>query len=98
MSLNNPAVQLAEAVGYRRVVDVAKRAGMNEDIRATPAVALGAYEVTPVEVAGAYTIFANQGVYVAAHLRVLGSNAKRRRSRFRRRPKHTPLSIRASPI
>jgi penicillin-binding protein 1B len=64
MSLNNPAVQLAEAVGYRRVVDVAKRAGMNEDIRATPAVALGAYEVTPVEVAGAYTIFANQGVYV----------------------------------
>ncbi len=64
-SLNNPAVQLAQAIGYRRVVDVAKRAGMNEDIRATPAVALGAYEVTPVEVAGAYTIFANQGVYVA---------------------------------
>ncbi|MGA7413648.1 MAG: transglycosylase domain-containing protein, partial [Bryobacteraceae bacterium] len=63
-SLNNPAVQLAQAIGYRRVVDVAKRAGMNEDIRATPAVALGAYEVTPVEVAGAYTIFANQGVYV----------------------------------
>ncbi len=63
-SLNNPAVQLAQSVGYRRVVDVAKRAGMNEDIRATPAVALGAYEVTPVEVAGAYTIFANQGVYV----------------------------------
>jgi penicillin-binding protein 1B len=63
-SLNNPAVQLAQAIGYRRVVDVAKRAGMNEDIRATPAVALGAYEVTPVEVAGAYTIFANRGVYV----------------------------------
>ena len=63
-SLNNPAVQLAQAIGFRRVVDVAKRAGMNEDIRATPAVALGAYEVTPVEVAGAYTIFANQGVYV----------------------------------
>ena len=30
----------------------------------TPAVALGAYEVTPMEMAGAYTIFANQGVYV----------------------------------
>src|SRR5208283_2279695 len=63
-SLNNPAVQLAQAIGYRRVVDVAKRAGMNEDIRATPAVALGAYEVTPVEIIGAYTICGNQGVYV----------------------------------
>ena len=28
-----------------------------------PAVALGAYEVTPLEIAGAYTIFANHGVY-----------------------------------
>lgn len=34
------------------------------DIHATPAVALGAYEVTPLEIAGAYTIFANGGVYV----------------------------------
>ncbi len=32
------------------------------DIRPTPAVALGAYEVTPIEVAGAYTMFANKGV------------------------------------
>ena len=32
-------------------------------IHATPAVALGAYEVTPIEIAGAYTAFADQGVY-----------------------------------
>ena len=31
-------------------------------IHATPSVALGAYEMTPLEVAGGYTIFANQGV------------------------------------
>jgi penicillin-binding protein 1B len=37
---------------------------MNYKIQPTPAVALGAYEITPVEAAGAYTIFANQGDYV----------------------------------
>ena len=37
---------------------------MNSDIRATPSVALGAYEVTPIEVAAAYTIFANRGTFV----------------------------------
>jgi penicillin-binding protein 1B len=37
---------------------------LNEAIRPTPAVALGAYEATPLEIAGAYTIFANHGVYM----------------------------------
>jgi penicillin-binding protein 1B len=36
---------------------------MNVEIHPTPAMALGAYEVTPLEIAGAYTIFANHGVY-----------------------------------
>lgn len=63
-SLNIPAVQLAQEVGFANVVDLARKAGLNQDIQPTPAVALGAYDVTPVEVAGAYTIFANRGVYV----------------------------------
>jgi penicillin-binding protein 1B len=63
-SLNIPTVILAQKVGYRQVVDLAKRAGLNEAIRATPAVALGAYETTPLEIAGAYTIFTNEGEYV----------------------------------
>jgi penicillin-binding protein 1B len=62
-SLNIPTVKIAEDIGYRRVVQLARNAGMNADIRATPAVALGAYEVTPLEVAGAYTIFSNYGKY-----------------------------------
>jgi len=60
-SLNVPTVRLAEMVGYDRVVDLARRAGMNLEIQPTPAVALGSYEVTPLEIAGAYTIFANRG-------------------------------------
>jgi penicillin-binding protein 1B len=63
-SMNIPTVKLAEMIGYGKVVDLAKRAGMNGNIQPTPAVALGAYEATPVEVAGAYTVFVNHGVYV----------------------------------
>jgi penicillin-binding protein 1B len=62
-SANVPAVLFAEQAGYGAVVDVARRAGLNLNIRATPSVALGAYEVTPVEIAGGYTIFANHGVF-----------------------------------
>jgi penicillin-binding protein 1B len=43
---------------------MANRAGMNYRIHPTPAVALGAYEITPLEAAGAYTMFANQGVWI----------------------------------
>ncbi len=64
-SLNVPTVKVAETVGYDAVVDLAVRCGLNMRIKPTPAVALGAYEVTPLEVAGAYTVFANQGIYVA---------------------------------
>ncbi|HYL37185.1 MAG TPA: PBP1A family penicillin-binding protein [Bryobacteraceae bacterium] len=62
-SLNVATVKVAEEAGYGAVVDLARRAGLNLDIQPTPAVALGAYEVTPLEIAGAYTIYANQGVY-----------------------------------
>jgi penicillin-binding protein 1B len=63
-SLNVPAVKLGEMIGFDTVETLAKKAGMNLNIQATPAIALGAYEVTPIEVAGAYTIFADQGTYV----------------------------------
>jgi len=62
-SLNVATVKLAEQTGYDQIVDLARRAGMNVEIHPTPAVALGAYEVTPLEIAGAYTIYANGGVY-----------------------------------
>ena len=61
-SLNVATVSLAQQVGYDNVVALAHRAGLNEEIKATPAVALGAYETTPLEIAEAYTIFANRGI------------------------------------
>jgi penicillin-binding protein 1B len=63
-SLNVTTVKIAQMVGFDQVVGLARAAGMNLNIQPTPAVALGAYDVTPLEVAGAYTIFANQGVRV----------------------------------
>jgi penicillin-binding protein 1B len=63
-SLNVATVKVGQMVGFDAVVDMANRAGMNYKIQPTPAVALGAYEITPLEAAGAYTIFANDGDYV----------------------------------
>jgi penicillin-binding protein 1B len=60
-SLNVATVKVAQMVGFKNVVAVAQEAGMNADIQPTPAVALGAYQVTPLEIARAYTIFANSG-------------------------------------
>jgi penicillin-binding protein 1B len=41
--------------------------GLNPRIRGYPSVALGAFEVTPLEIAGAYTAFANGGRRVQPH-------------------------------
>jgi penicillin-binding protein 1B len=60
-SLNIPAVKVAEMAGYDKVARVARAAGLNVDIKPTPSIALGAYEVTPLEIAGAYTVFVNAG-------------------------------------
>jgi penicillin-binding protein 1B len=60
-SLNVATVSLAQQVGYANVVEMAHRLGLNANIEPTPAVALGAYVTTPVEIARAYTAFANSG-------------------------------------
>ncbi len=60
-SVNVPAVKVAEMVGYDKVAATARAAGMNVDIKATPSIALGAYEVMPLEIASAYTVFVNGG-------------------------------------
>jgi penicillin-binding protein 1B len=61
MSLNNATVKLAEEVGYDKVADLAKSAGI-ASVKATPAMALGSYDATPLDMAAAYTVFANAGV------------------------------------
>jgi penicillin-binding protein 1B len=61
-SLNVATVKIAELIGYGRVVQIARQMGLGANIQPTPAVALGAYEMTPVDVAAAYTAFADGGI------------------------------------
>jgi len=62
-SLNNATISLAQMVGYDNVAALARDAGITS-ARATPAMAIGAYDATPLEMAGAYTVFANDGVKI----------------------------------
>ena len=64
LSLNNATVKLADQVGYDKVADLAKAAGITS-VKATPAMALGAYDATPLDMAAAYTVFANAGVRIS---------------------------------
>jgi penicillin-binding protein 1B len=59
-SINTATVRLAEMLGYDKVAQFAQAAGIN-DVKPTPAMALGAYDATPLDMAGAYTVFANGG-------------------------------------
>ncbi|HKM47035.1 MAG TPA: PBP1A family penicillin-binding protein, partial [Terriglobales bacterium] len=61
LSLNNATVKVAEEVGYDKVADLARSAGI-ASVKATPAMAIGAYDASPVDMTAAYTSFANGGV------------------------------------
>jgi penicillin-binding protein 1B len=60
-SMNVATVKLAELVGYERVAQFARKLGLGRNVQPTPLAAMGVYEMTPLDVAAAYTIFANGG-------------------------------------
>ncbi len=60
-SLNSVAVRLTEQVGRERVAEAARRLGITSDLEVAPSLALGASEVTLLELANAYATFANGG-------------------------------------
>jgi penicillin-binding protein 1B len=61
-SLNVATIKFAEKTGYPKIVDLAHRLGLNEQIKPYPAMAIGSFEVTPLEMVRAYTAFANGGL------------------------------------
>jgi penicillin-binding protein 1B len=62
-SLNIATIDLAEQVGYENVAALARTAGI-VNAQGTPSVAIGTYNATPIDMAGAYTVFANNGVHL----------------------------------
>ncbi|MHB1021750.1 MAG: transglycosylase domain-containing protein [Acidobacteriaceae bacterium] len=66
-SLNNATISLGQMVGFDNVAELAREAGITS-ARATPSVAIGTYSATPLDMAGAYTVFANNGVHITPWL------------------------------
>jgi penicillin-binding protein 1B len=60
-SLNVPTARLAMHVGLEPIVDMARRLGVGGRLDAVPSLALGAFEVTPLELATVYATLANAG-------------------------------------
>ncbi len=63
-SINVPAVKLFELVGGKRVIDFAHRAGVQTPLPTWPSVALGSADLTPLEMASAYSTIANLGTHI----------------------------------
>jgi penicillin-binding protein 1A len=57
-SINSVAVQLTERIGRKRVIGVARRLGVDSPLKSHPSLALGASEVTLMEMTGAYAAMA----------------------------------------
>lgn len=66
-SINTVAVKVSERVGRDKVIATARRLGISSPIASHPAVALGASEVTLLELTAAYAPFANGGHAVVPH-------------------------------
>lgn len=61
-SYNIPAVRAAIDAGVPNVVSMASRAGVQSNLEPYPSISLGSFEVTPLELSMAYSVFANGGV------------------------------------
>ncbi len=62
-SLNSPAIKLQEEVCVQRVIEVAKRMGIESRLEPVKSLALGTSEVTLLELTAAFATLAHGGVY-----------------------------------
>ncbi|MEI9949654.1 MAG: transglycosylase domain-containing protein [Pseudomonadota bacterium] len=60
---NAAAEKLIEEVGAANVVEWAHALGITTNLKPTPSLALGAYEVIPIELCNAFVTFANGGAF-----------------------------------
>ncbi len=62
LSINTIAAQVGSEIGPNNVAQLATRFGIQTEMRAHPSIALGASEVTLMDMVRAYMVFANEGV------------------------------------
>jgi penicillin-binding protein 1A len=68
LSINVTSVKLLDLIGVDRVVDFARRCGIQSELPPYPSMALGAADVVPLEMAAAFAAVANHGTWVAPYL------------------------------
>ncbi|MET0294528.1 MAG: penicillin-binding protein 1A [Phenylobacterium sp.] len=68
LSRNTMTVRLAQGVGMKKVVDLAKRMDVVDNMDPVLSMSLGAGETTPLRLTGAYASFVNGGRKVEPHL------------------------------
>ena len=61
-SLNIATSKVAIEAGLDQIVEAAKDAGIKSQLDPYPSLALGSFEVSPIELASAYTVFPNGGI------------------------------------
>ncbi|OLP20393.1 penicillin-binding protein [Leptolyngbya sp. 'hensonii'] len=61
VSRNIPAIRLGQEVGLNKVIEVCRTLGIKSPIEPVISLPLGAVDLTPMEMAGAYATFANTG-------------------------------------
>ncbi len=67
LSENVVAVRVAQAAGLKNVIQTAKRFGIKAKLQESTNLVLGGYEVTMLEMVGAYGAIANEGIYTQPH-------------------------------
>ncbi len=67
-SYNLPTIRLALATGLPKIVEMAGALGIATGLKPMPSIAIGAFEVAPVELVTAYATFATGGVRPSARM------------------------------
>lgn len=63
VSRNVPAVKLGQAVGVNQIIEVCRTLGIKSPMQPVTSLPLGAVDLSPMEMAGAYATFASNGWY-----------------------------------
>ena len=63
-SVNTVSARILDLVGPRPVINLARKMGITSELPAVPSIALGTPDISLFEMVGAYSTFANQGIYV----------------------------------
>nr|WP_263012975.1 penicillin-binding protein 1A [Ancylothrix sp. D3o] len=61
VSLNIPAVKLGQEIGLNKVIEICRTLGIKSPMQPVISLPLGAVDLTPMEMAGAFATFANNG-------------------------------------